>query len=220
MKYSLQFFLNYTSIWIVIAPLFSGLFLLNYLKRDSKLVLLLVAFACVPQFLHVIAIFKKFEAFTYNFYTILEFLVWLLIFKNKLVGIKRRIVFMLSVYLYCIFSLLLLLQFSFVNKFISEWVCLNNILFTFWILFYILNQFKSDQIDFSFTNSFTWYISFEILYSSCTFLVFSFWYYKENNILILNKIKILHNIFNILLYVGFCRGFFLDKRSQQKGITI
>jgi hypothetical protein len=106
--------------------------------------------------------------------------------------------------------ILLLFFFGVKNRFLSEWVCLNNITFTFWILLYLIQQTKNEDVYVSFRYPFTWYFSVLFFYTPCTALVFSFWYYKSNGISVLENIRLLHNVFNILLYLGFSVGLLIN----------
>jgi len=199
--------LDFASVWVVFLPVLIGIALCRFLTLDSKYVLVISVFACVPQFLHAINASSSIKAITYNGYTIIEFVIWWFFFRAKFEG-ANKIAFNVSAVLYMIGIIILFWLFN--ERFINEAVCLNNLIFTMWSLLLIQNSFVEDSIEIEFQNSLLWYLSVLLLYSVCSFLVFSFWYYRHNGYPIINQIKTIHSVLNVLLYVGFCGGFIAD----------
>lgn len=199
--------LNFASVWIVFLPMLVGLILVRYLRLDSKYVLLISIFACVPQFLHAIGASSNIKAITYNSYTILEFLMWWSFFRSKFEG-GNKIAFQLSAALYLVGVVILFWLFN--SRFINEAVCLNNLLFTMWTLLLIQNILVEESLEIGFHNSQLWYLTVLLLYSVCSFLVFSFWNYRHNGYPIINYLRTIHSIFNVMLYLGFSGGFIAD----------
>lgn len=213
LKVNLINLLSNISVWIIFLPLLLGVVFLRKLSKDSRLILILVFFAAIPQSLHGFRRSSDYLDMVYNIYTIIEFLLFAIFFANKFKNRRRVCFFRITLIIYAIFGCLLVWFFGIRNRFLHEWVCLNNLCFTFWILLFVFEQYHSDEINFTFSNSLTWYLTVQLLYSPCTILVFSTWTYRFDGKYILDDVKVIHSIFNILLYLGFSIGFCLDSFS-------
>lgn len=200
------------SIWIIVVPLIIGGYNLLKLSPDSLLVFGVIVSAAVPQ------LFRAFHGgsvmlnISYNLYTPVEFiLLFILFFSN----IKKKCFREIFYFTFAVFFGSLILAISFfglANKFISELVCIANILYCLWILLIILEQYGSDSFIITFRKPFFWYMAGVFLYAPCTLLIFSLWnYIKKNPDSFLNNLWIIHHVFNILMYLMFSVGLIKDR---------
>jgi hypothetical protein len=206
--------LDLLSTWSIVLPLLLGLVRLTVLSRDSKIVWGIVALGAIPQLLPP---FKEdVQNVTYNLYTPLEFFMVYLLFYNKYRTRLARLVFRGSVAVSILFSVLFWIRLGVSGRFISELVCVNNLLYTTWTLAFITEQFSADDMSrLSFRWTTFWYIAAYFLYAPCTILIYSLWdYINENRDSPLNDLRIIHYIFNISLYVFFTIGFLKDGQPR------
>jgi hypothetical protein len=197
-------------------PLVAGCIGVHKLSRDSRIVWGIVTLGAIPQLLNLFVSNVVLLTVLYNLYTPFEFFMLYLMFRNKFTYRWNLAIFKCSVCLYILLSAIAIAYTGVVHRFVNEWVCLNNLIFTGWTLLFITEQFwREDGTDFHAGAPFLWYISAYFLYSPCTLLVYSLW----NRIhgqhgLLPDGLRLIHNVFNILMYVFFTIGLKLNYRAQ------
>ncbi|MGC4232505.1 MAG: hypothetical protein QM594_05945 [Niabella sp.] len=208
--------LSYCSTWIVIVPLIVGVTLYGCLKGNSKLILLLIVFASIPQIMFALVWEQNSEInLVYNIYTLIEFILLMLFFYRLRIFDRAKFFSIFSVFVFISAVAYLVLIYGFRTFFLSRLVFLSNFIYTGWILFYLYTIIKEDAV-FSFKSSQTWYLTAYLLYSPCTALVFLFWNQRNNGIPILKDIGFVQSFFNIILYVFIATGFIVDYTKNKK----
>ena len=195
-------------------PLAAGCIGINKLSRDSKIVWGIVTLGAIPQLLNLFVSNAVLLTTLYNLYTPFEFIMLYQMFSKKFTYHWNLVIFKFSVYLYILISLVFITYADATHRFINEWVCLNNLIFTGWTLLFITEQFwKEDGSDFHARDPFFWYISAYFFYSPCTLLVYSLWnsIHGQHGPLA-DGLRLIHNVFNILMYVFFTVGLIKDQR--------
>ncbi|NOT92394.1 hypothetical protein [Ferruginibacter sp.] len=97
-------------------------------------------------------------------------------------------------------------------KVLFELICLVNLLYVFFIFYYFLKMFRNDAYIFSFKEPFNWYILGLLLYAPCTFFLFADYLNTSANLHHgKSTLWVIHNIFNITLYVTFTIGFIKEQ---------
>ena len=103
------------------------------------------------------------------------------------------------------------------GRFVSEWVCFNNIIYTAWILLLVLEIYEDDAISLHQQMPLFWYLLGMFFYTSCTILIFCFWDYimtvKNKYFDMLFEV---YGLFNIFMYVAFAIGLLLDVSDYLK----
>jgi len=205
--------LSFCSTWVILCPLIIGLALLKSLSSHSKLILLLIICASVPQIMFGVIWKPNLEInLVYNVYTLLEFLILMLFFKKLGIFSNARLMLAFSVITFVIASIVLNVTFGPLKLFWSELVFLSNFIYTGWILYYLYLVVSREDMDFNFRRSETWYLTSYLLYAPSSALVFLFWNHKNEEILILTEIGFVQNFFNIILYLFIIMGFLSDYR--------
>jgi len=203
------------SLWIVFLPLAISILRLFKLSRDSLLIVGIVAFAAVPQLFKATRICLNSLDLIYNLYSLIEIIFFFVLLFRKIKTPAFRSVFLFSFSGYCSASIIIFIQCGAGVRFYNELVCANNIIYCTWILLLILEQYKEDAFVLDYRNSLYWYISGLFLYAPCTVLIFSFWHYiKSNPESYLIHLKLIHHVFNILMYLFFSVGIFFDTRKK------
>jgi hypothetical protein len=210
----LQELLNDLSIYSILLPLITGCCLLKYISRDSYLVLGVVVLAAVPQLLKPLELNDRLEAAIYNLYTLCEFILFFILFNSKIYHpLRKRIMFTtfitgLLLIIFCI------IWFGIKGRFYHELVCLTNLLYTSWILLVILDQYETEDAKIGTSTPFFWYLTGLLFYAPCTIFVFSLWNYIEDHQE--SPLKIIHNIFNLTMYILFTKGIWKDYQVNKK----
>lgn len=195
------------SIWSVFLPLLIGIILIKSLNKDSVIVLGIVALATIPQVLTAFSMNTTTQVVLYNVYTPTEFCLIYFLFRDKLYGSGRKF-FSYSVWIYLIASVGILILSGISNRFLNEWVCITNLIYMLWILLFLRKQYSLKDTELNKKKPFTWFVVGISLYAPCTLLVFSFYHYlRAHPLSYLKNLWLIHNFFNVVMYVLFAIGF-------------
>ena len=185
------------------------------LRQDGLLVLLLVVTGSIPQLIRGALGRVDFIYLFYNINICVELTILYFFFKiNIKTRLRLSIIKWFFVFSLC-FGLFLTLNEGFGNRFFNEWVCVNNIMFTGWILLLLLEFYERDELIISPESPIFWFVIGLFLYTSCTVLIFSLWNYimSHENTLLAN-LWIIHDMFNTIMYLVFSYGLFLYNKKQ------
>jgi hypothetical protein len=219
MNHSIRGIINNISIYSIIVPLIVGCLFLKRLSRDSLIVLGIVALGTIPELLQKFTTSALIKNIAYNLYTPFEFTMLFLLYNGRFYRRVNQKIFMASVKTYPAISLAIVGYFGMRERFLNEWVCVNNICFTAWTLMFFTEEFKSEEGSrLSSKVPFFWYMTAYFFYAPCTLLLYSLWQFiKRNPDSVLINIWIIHNIFNTFMYVFFTVGFIIDVQGLRLG---
>lgn len=211
----IQEYLSTLSIWSILLPLFTGFLYFRRLGNDSRIILGIVALATIPQLLRAFMMKGSALNISYNLYTICEVVLFYCLFVNKLFSYSRKRVFVFSGLLALLCNVCMILVYGLMERFISELVCLNNFIYTVWMLLIILDQYATDDWEINPSMPFFWYLLGLLLYAPCTMLIYSLWpYIKRYPDSILSQLWVIQYIFNIIMYVLFAAGFLHERNPK------
>jgi hypothetical protein len=204
--------INDISIYSILLPLLLGFIFLKKLSRDSLIVWGIVTLGSIPELLGQFTTDTLTRNIAYNLYTPFEFAMLWVLYRDKFRSRLNRRIFRTTVRIYIGLSLLIVWYFGMAARFINEWVCVNNIIYTAWTLMVLAEEFSSEEgMRLNFQLPFFWYITAYFFYAPCTLLLYSLWHFiKQNPDSPLDNIWIIHNVFNTCLYVFFTVGFVKD----------
>ena len=202
--------LRFASIWSVVVPLLLGLFYFGKLSFDLKLVTILVALSTISQFTDVfLPKDDSLKNFVYNIYTPLEFLFLNFLFKKYMEGKIDKRIFVVSSISYIFISILFIYVYGLTAQFLKEWVCVNNLIYTTWILIIFYKQYSlANVIQFNFSTPVFWIFIGLLFYAPVASLYFSVYDYAQQPNL--NGLKSLHHIVNTSMYICFAVGIYKD----------
>lgn len=213
----IQSIVNYASIYSILLPVLVGLFFIRNLHEKGILILLLVVTGSIPQLIRGIFGQVNFIYLFYNINVPIEITILYLFFRNFFNSDIRRNVITLSYAFSLILGIFLSVAYSFRYHFFSEWVCLNNLFFTGWVLMLLIEIYERDDLIINTAVPLFWFVIGLFLYCSCTVLIFSLWpYIKSHQDTVLNNLWIIHDVFNIGMYVSFSVGFNLSAKNMSK----
>lgn len=191
-------------------PIAAGIYSFKSLKREGILILLLVISGSIPQIVRGVFGRRDFIYFFYNANIPLELFIVYQFFKLHITEFIKQRSLQASFLISCVTGIVLMSVYSFQHRFFNEWVCMNNLFFTGWTLMLMIELYQRDDQKISTHVPLFWFIIGLFLYSSCTAIIFSLWnYIRANENTLLNNIWILHDIFNVLMYVAFTCGILL-----------
>lgn len=211
--HSIYYYTLQLSIWSVIIPLLLGFAFFKKLDKKSKTIFFLVLVATIPQVLTAFIVQSEFLNSLYNIYTPVEFtIVYSFVAKSLSISLFKKIRTIMLIVFAC-FSFFIIGKYGLQKRFLNEWVCIANVCYIGWIFLYIL-ECLIKNIDLLNPNlPMFWYLAGLILYTPCTALVFSFYYYIGKNALIKN-LWVIHDIFNTILYIFFAIGLYKSYRES------
>lgn len=212
-----QKLLDILSIYSVLLPLIMGCCLLKYISKDSYVVLGVVVLATIPQLLKPFVFNHRLLDAIYNLYTPCEFILFFVLFNSKVYHPLRKRIILTTFVSGLLLIILSMIWFGINGRFLNELVCLSNLLYTSWILLVILDQYETEDAKIDASTPFFWYLTGLLFYAPCTILIFSLWYYiKEHPESILTPLLIIHNIFNLTMYILFTKGIWKDYQVNKK----
>lgn len=205
------------SIWIVVLPAVAGFINYKGLNRDSRWIFLLVCVAVVPQLLTA-ALSKQNPLLniSYNLYTVIEFFILYILFRDKLQQRTHRLISNISAIVYLVVFPVMFITYGISTVFLNLLVCAGNLIYMIWILLFLKEQYQAEDSIVQHRSPFAWYLWGLIIYAPCTTIVFALYHYMrdpENELL--KNLWIIHSVCNITLYILFTLGLLV--RGQNDG---
>ena len=205
-----------TRYYSVFVPAIIGYYRYYMLEKKTRLIVLLVLFACIPHFARAYSKIysKEIPYLIYNLYMILEFFLLLMFFRNKYHTITRNRIFNILWIICFLIGLISIAMYGIYDKFLSEWLCFNNLIYTTWILLLIYDLYERDEDISSLKTPTLLYLLGLFLYTSCTMLVFPFSErIRSSTNSYLKSLWIIHGVFNAFMYMAFSIGFIIENRA-------
>lgn len=191
------------------------------LSNKSRLILLLVLLACVPQLARALLGRVASLNIFYNINVAIELVILYFFFNNTYTTARKNLIFNLSGALCILFGAASFIYWGIEEKFLTEWLCLNNLAYTSWILLAVLDIYENDDRLINTKRSFLLFLLGLFLYTSCTILIFGLWHYimatKDS---LLKNLWIIHDVFNTIMYMVFAIGFYSDYKSLKKTMLL
>lgn len=186
----------------MLLPLLLGIILFRKLEINSRLIVLLLAFATISQLASYFL--ERGEVWTfYNTYTVVDSVIWAYVFfrnsKMRVIRLFILIIVLLQVALAAyVFS-----SFGIKKEFYNEFVCLNSLLQTLWVVSFFYERYNSEEIDALEKEPMFWYCVGILIYAPTTY--FHFAYYDVIQVEETNLASI-HHFTNALMYFIFSIG--------------
>ncbi|WP_040495139.1 hypothetical protein [Fulvivirga imtechensis] len=199
----------------------AGCFFYPRLSDKSRLILLLVLLACVPQLARAILGRVAVLNIFYNINVGIELVILYFFFNNSYSTPRKEQIFKVSGIFCMLFGLISILYWGIEDKFLTEWLCLNNLVYTSWILLSVLDIYENDDRLLHTKRSYLFFLLGLFLYTSCTMLIFGLWHYiMATRDSLLKNLWIIHDVFNTIMYLVFFIGFYHDYRGQKKSVPL
>lgn len=204
----------YLSVFSVLLPLLIGIILFKNLEVNSRLMLILLAFASISQ-LSSYFLAKGHVWIFYNLYTIIDSVVWAYIFFRN----SKRTAIKISIFTIVLFQLTGAL-YSFISKgieikFFSEFVCLNSILQILWVLSFFYERYISEQVIALERDPMFWYCIGILIYAPTTYFLFAFYDIVQVEKKYANLWSI-HHVLNVCMYFIFSIGILINVMRNSK----
>lgn len=204
---------NAVSIWVVILPFLAGIVNFKGLNRDSRWIWFLVLVAIPPQLLtSFLAKNDPRLNVSYNLYTPIEFAILYAVFLSKFSVTVNRLLVHLSAGLFYALCVLMLFRFGFKKEFLNLLVCACNVIYMFWVLLLLKQEYNAEETFITKNNPFTWYLIAVALYSPGRVATLALYYYiRDESNPVRMSLSLIDSLFNILLYLFFAVGLLIRK---------
>ncbi|ELR73677.1 hypothetical protein C900_02081 [Fulvivirga imtechensis AK7] len=157
----------------------------------------------------------------YNINVGIELVILYFFFNNSYSTPRKEQIFKVSGIFCMLFGLISILYWGIEDKFLTEWLCLNNLVYTSWILLSVLDIYENDDRLLHTKRSYLFFLLGLFLYTSCTMLIFGLWHYiMATRDSLLKNLWIIHDVFNTIMYLVFFIGFYHDYRGQKKSVPL
>ena len=114
------------SIWIILLPAITGLILFKRLDKDSKIIFVVVLLACIPQVLKPFMDGTELLTIVYNVYTPVEFIVYWVLFRQKIISPSRKTILDGMAAIFAVVSVYLIYKYEIRARFLNEWVVMEQ----------------------------------------------------------------------------------------------
>lgn len=198
--------------WIITLPLLLGAVFFRRIDVDSKLILLIVIAGTIPQMIHFFYVDSNWKNFSYNLYSPIEWFIYLLLFYRKIYLHYFKKVFLFTIIISLATTLFSITDYNWFERFINEWTLVNNITYLVWAGLVITQAFIHDTEIITTGQPFFWYLTGILIYATCTTVVYSLWHRiaESDKHSVLRYLWTIQNLFNILLYILFTKGIWMD----------
>ncbi len=214
---SFQEAVNYASIWSIVLPFTIGGAFYKLLSDDSRIIYFLVIGDFITQMARVALGRTPSLIYFYNIDIIVQYGVLYLFFVSKFTLVRSKKYFNVGNLFGVSVAIYFLIFKGISAKFNNEWVCINFLIFVFWILLLLLDYYENDEVYLKVKSNIFFFMIGLFFYTSCTLLIFSMWDYIMNNkASFLNNLWIIHDVFNVMMYFSFSIGFLFDTKILSK----
>ena len=206
-------FFQTLSVYSVLLPLGLGLIIYRYLGTNSRIVIMLLAFATASQFASLIKSEGIKWAF-YNLYTVIDSLVWTFLFFRNSQKKEIRFFILIISSIVTIWTFAIYIAQGIDARFYHELVCLNSVVQVIWVLAFFYERYLSEEVQRLITEPMFWYSLGLLIYAPCTYFLFAFYHEVHANPAYTN-LWLLHNVINSFMYFIFAVGVFVNlKRAS------
>lgn len=206
-------FFQTLSIYSVLLPLGIGLIIFRQLGTNSKIVILLLAFATASQLASLIKSTEVIWTF-YNLYTLIDSLFWALIFFRNSQKKEFRFFILIISSIVTIWTIAIYVAQGIDTRFYHELVCLNSVVQVLWVLAFFYERYLSEEVQRLIGEPMFWYSLGLLIYAPCTYFLFAFYEVVHANPEYRN-LWLLHNLVNSFMYFIFAIGVFVNlKRAS------
>lgn len=169
-----------------------------------------MATACVPQLVRAFIERGPVVNTSYNLNIIAEFGFLFLFFSTNISHPKRKTIFLACGITGTVINIAYLIFWGISSRFLSELVCINNLVYTAWVFLTMLDLYEYDDIIVDKKLPLFWFLIGLFFYFCCTVLIFGLWdFIRSNENTGLRNLWIVHDIFNIVMYLFITKGFLL-----------
>lgn len=208
---------NKISTWSVFLPFFLGLAFIKLLNSRAMIIWILTGLATLPQMAHRFLPDGK-EIF-YNAYTIAEFSLTLCFFYTFFTGKIERVVIYSCLVVFAIVYLSMVKNYGIGERFLSEMVCFDNMVYTGFSLYILYKLFDEEQPVINLSSPEFYFLLGILFFAPITVFVFSIWDYIHNShSAFATTARFIKHISNTILYLLFSVAFLKCYYNRHKVI--
>jgi hypothetical protein len=206
--------LYYVSVFSVLFPVIAGIILFRRIDLNSRVVVLLMLCCSAPQ-LAAFFIDNKHDVWKFfNLYTVADAVGWGYIFFKNSRQPLIRIIIRSVVSLQVLSAIYIFTRGGLGVRFYYEYVCLNSLLETVWVMCFFYEYYMSENIESFERQSMFWFCLGILIYSPTTYFLFVFY----------DKVKVsvfpeyanlwtIHSSLNACMYFAFTIGILIGTKK-------
>jgi len=193
--------LSLTSIFSVLLPLVIGSICFKKLDINSRLVVMLMAIASIPQLSSLAK--SEYRFVLYNSYMLTDAIFWGYIFfrnsKNQVIRSSIIVVILLQV----VAAVYVFIKEGINSRFHSEFVCWSNLVQSLLVLSFFYERYKREEIMALEKDPMFWFCLGILIYAPATYFRFAFYGKLKSTVYGLDSI---HHLLNAGMYLVFAVG--------------
>jgi hypothetical protein len=202
------------SLFTPIIPCIVGVIYFKSLEANSKLVLLLLIFACLSQLAPFFLNTQKEIWVFYNSYIIVDVVFWGYIFLQNRTSKEIKLVILIIIITHFVLCAYSFNKYGIETRFYNELVCLDSLAQVIWVLTYFYSLYKNDDVERLQTKPMFWYCLGILAYNPSTYFLFV--YYDSVRLSITSQYSYLwrlHDLMNALMYILFSVGMWVNSKK-------
>ena len=198
-------------------PFLVGLFLYSKLDRNSKVLLILLFLASVSQLLSYFIVNRSAVWLFFNFYAVVDAIFWAYIFyvntHNRSIRNAIALIFVIQLAAFLLFAY----NNGVTSRFFSEFVCLNSLSQSLFVLLYFLQRYRSEEMSALERQPLVWFSLGLLIYAPTTYFLFAFYdIVRAGNQNQYSYLWSIHDLMNAFMYGVYTIGIYVNvKRNFQ-----
>lgn len=209
--------MNYLSLCSSLFPFILGVRYFYQLEVNSRIIVVLCAFSSISQFAKHIFTHKGYVWLTYNCYSIIDPLLWgiIMIHNSESRQIRKLIRIMWITELILVIARVI--DIGITVRFVSENVCLNNIVQPIWVLIYIYEKQNKEEIIALERDPLFWFCMGILIYGPPTYFSFAFYdVITDPTYPGFKDLWTIHDYINSAMYILFSMGIWTNIAKIKK----
>jgi hypothetical protein len=209
--------LSYISIFSVLVPLILGIIFYTRLEPNSRILVLMLAFASISQLSSFfLTNWNKIWVF-YNIYTFIDSAFWGYLFYKNSENRRIRYTITTIILLQAIVSVYIFSYAGINKRFFSEFVCLNSLLELFWVLSFFYERYKREEIEALEKEPMFWFCLGILIYDPTTYFLFAFYdIVRHSPNPQYKSLWTIHDFLNACMYLIFAVGIYVNVVQTSK----
>lgn len=206
-------FLQQLSVYSVLLPFLAGLILWKFQDANARIMVVLLAFASIPQLCSKLGVSKDVKIILYNLYILIDVLLWgYLFYRITHIKLTRIIILVLCLSLFA-FDVYTFVSFGINKKFFSYLVSFNNVIQVICVLIYFYEKYYNEKIIRLVEDSMFWFCFGILIYAPLTYFMFAFRFYVPD----FEKVFWwhYHDVINTILYIIISIGFLIRIKKNK-----
>jgi hypothetical protein len=207
-----EFLLN-LSTYSILLPFLTGLLLWRFQDANARIMIILLAFATLPQLSSKLGFSRETKITFYNCYILMDILLWGFLFLRNTRSKRARAMIVTLCLVLVTYSILIFTANGTGKLFFSYLVSLNSIIQVICVLIYFYEKYSSEIFIRLVDDSMFWFCFGILVYAPLTYFMFAFRFYVPNKELA--NWWNYHHVINTILYLIITAGMLVPVKKTK-----